>query len=145
MNSDYVFIFLVLLIILLFYLAIKHFKFLFFYLWVLLWIFIWIYGKIFIESENFNLGFLDLLVSNIGNFFRDSIIVQFLSNNLIWFFWLLFILLFHRFFYYSSLVLLHFFKWFTTGVLDWIWNRKEKKEYKLEEIEFNKNIWDIKK
>jgi len=131
MNPDYIFIFLILLIILLFYLAMKYFKFLFFYLWVFLWILLWTFWKIFIEDNNFNLGFLNTFFNNISEFFSKSKIVNFLSENLNWLFLLFVIALFHRFFYYLLLILLHFFKWLSTSVLNWISNRKKRKNTQI--------------
>ena len=137
MNPDYVLIFLILLIILLFYLAIKYFKFLFFYLWVWLWILLGTYWKIFLEDKNFNLGFLNLFLNNIKEFFKDSKILNFLSENLGWLFLLFIVLLFHRFFYYLLLIILYFLRWLITSILNWISNRKERKK------EIKVNNWEI--
>ena len=125
--ADYIFIFLVLLTILLFYLAIRYFKFLFFYLWVTLWILLWTYWKVFLEDKNFNLWLLNYFLDNIKHFFSDSIIVWFLWDNLVYLFIIFIIALFHRFFYYLSIILLYFVKWFSTGILTWVSNRKERK------------------
>jgi len=128
MNSDYIFIFLIFLIILLFYLAIKYFKYLLFYLGIFSWILIWTFGKIFLEDKNYNLWFLNTLFNNISNFFSDSMIVNFLSENAWYLFLLFLILIFHRFFYYLLLIILYFLKWFITSILAWIWNKKERKK-----------------
>ena len=127
MNSDYVFIFLIFLIILLFYLAIKYFKYLLFYLGIFTWILIWTFGKIFLEDKNYNLWFLNNFFKNISDFFSDSKIVEFLWKNAWYLFLLFLILVFHRFFYYLLLILLHFLKWFITSILVWITNKREKK------------------
>ena len=128
MNSDYIFIFLILLIILLFFFAIKYFKYLLFYLGIFSWILIWTFGKIFLEDKNYNLWFLNTLFNNISNFFSDSMIVNFLSENAWYLFLLFLILIFHRFFYYLLLIILYFLKWFITSILAWIWNKKERKK-----------------
>lgn len=139
MNSDYVFIFLTLLIILLFYLAIKYFKVLFFYLWVLLWVLLWTYWKIFLEDKEFNLWFLKTFIWNIEKFFSDSKIVNFLWENLSLLFILFIIALFHRFFYYLSLILLHFLKWLSSSILTWLSNRKDRKS-KLDSNNTDDNV-----
>jgi hypothetical protein len=126
MNPDYVLIFLFFLLILLFYLAIKYFKILFFYLWVLLWIILWVYGHIFIETNDYNLAFLKKFFGNINNFFKESYIIQFLWNHIGLFLFLIIIALFHKFFYYLLLIFLYFIKWFVTSIIEWITNKKEK-------------------
>jgi len=147
MNPDYIFIFLILLIILLFYLAMKYFKFLFFYLWVFLWILLWTFWKIFLEDNDFNLGFLNTFFKNISDFFSKWKIVSFLSENLNWLFFLFVIALFHRFFYYLLLILLHFFKWLSISVLNWISNRKKIKNTQInpESTENKINNWHFTK
>ncbi len=140
MNPDYIFILLIFLTILLFYLAIRYFKFLFFYLWILVWVLLWIFWKIFFEDNKFNLAFLNVLLKNISDFFSKSKIVNLLAENSGWLFSIFFILLFHRFFYYLFLILLYFIKWFTTSILNWIWNRKKKRNITTKNWESNNEI-----
>ena len=145
MNPDYVLIFLMLLIILLFYLAIKYFKVLFFYLWVLLGILLGVYWRIFLEDTNLNLGFLNRFISNLWEFFKDSKILHFLSENSVWLFFIFLILLFHKFFYYLLLIILYFLKWLTTSILNWISSRKDrKKESKENNLDINIIDWQNK-
>ncbi len=134
MLPDYIFIFLALLIILLFYLAMKYFKFLFFYLWVLLWILLWTYWKIFLDDKNFNLWFINVILDSIKNFFSDSLIVWFLWENLNYLFILFIIALFHRFFYYLALILFHFFKWLFVSIFNWLSHNKT--------IKHNQSSWN---
>jgi len=142
MNSDYIFVFLIILIILLFFLAIRYFKYLLFYLWVFTWLLLSVYWSIFLEDKHYNLWFLKILFNNVNEFFKNSKIVQFLIDNLWYLFFLFIILLFHRFFYYLLLILLYFLKWLSVNTLNWISNRKDKKN-KINDNIINKEDWQI--
>ena len=137
MNPDYIFIFLIFLLILLFYIAIKYFKYLLFYLWVFVGFLVSVYWNIFLEKKDYNLWFLKVLFNNINNFFSHSKIVEFLVNNLWIVFFIFIVLLFHRFFYYLVLILLYFLKWFSISLINWINSKKSIKIIQKQEEEKN--------
>ncbi len=128
MNSDYIFIFIILLIILLFFLAIRYFKYLFFYLGIFTWITISIFWTIIINNKNSNLDFINILLKNIYNFFSDSKIINFLWENSEFLFIVFLFLILYKFIYYIILIKLHFLKWIFKGILSWLANKKEENE-----------------
>jgi hypothetical protein len=140
MNSDLVLIFLFFLIALLFYLAIKYFKILFFYLWVFLWIFIGVFWKIFLDNSDFKLWFLKTWLNSFSSFFVDSKIVNFFIENLKLLFLLLLFLLFHKLFYYLWKILIYFIIWFFTTFWNWLLKRKKDKNYNNIQNHENNNI-----
>jgi len=127
MNPDYIFIFLVFLIILLFYLAIKYFKVLLFYLGFFLGIFLSIFWESIFEKSGFTFTFIDYLKNSLSNFFENSYIVNFFNNHIKLVFFLILAILFYKITYYTILIILHFIKWLSVSLLTWISNKREAK------------------
>jgi len=128
MNSDYILIFLFILVLLLIFLSMKYFKVLLFYLWMFLWIFLSIFWKSILQKSWFDFQFLNNLGSHFSNFFSDSNIIKFFTENIKLVLFLTIGLLFYKISYYIILILLHFIKWSTINILDWISNKKEKRK-----------------
>jgi hypothetical protein len=128
--ADYTIIFLLLLILLLVFLSMKYSKVLLFYLGIFLWVFLTVFWEKILKRSWFNFESLNSLWNNFEKFFADSIIVNFFTENIKIVLFLTLALLFYRLTYYTALVLLHFIKWLSISIIDWVWNKKEKKDEK---------------
>lgn len=127
MSSDFFLILLLCLVLLLIFLSIKYFKVLLFYLWIFLWVFLWIFWKSILIKSWLNFDFINNLFINFKFFFNDSVIISFFTENIKLLLILTTALVFYKVTYYLILIFIHFINWSSVSLLNWIWNKKEKK------------------